>query len=63
MMLELDHSDRQLVLLALAVLSLRSPGFEDALNRIAVRLDNVCNGRAVMFDAFREARRDIEEKR
>ncbi len=58
--LELEEGDRQLVLLALAVLSLRSPGFDDALNRIAVHIDNVSNGRAQIYDKFRETRADIE---
>ena len=48
------------MLLALAVLSLRSPGFDDALNRIAVNIDNVSNGRAQVYDKFREVREDIE---
>lgn len=51
--LPMDEGDRQLVLLALATLSIRSPGFDDALNRIAVRIDNVVMGRAQMYDAFR----------
>jgi hypothetical protein len=55
--LNLDESDRQLVLLALAVLSLDSPGFDDAINRIAVRIDNVENGRGQMYDDFRRYRR------
>ena len=57
--LELEESDRQLVLLALAVLSLKSPGFDDALNRIARRIDTEKDDRAVMYDQFRELRRDV----
>jgi hypothetical protein len=56
--LSLNESDRQLTLLALAVLSLKSPGLDYALNEIAMRIDNVTGGRAQMFDAFREARAD-----
>ena len=48
-----DDSDRQLVLLALATLSHRSPGMDDALNRIALRIDNIENERAVLYDGFR----------
>lgn len=62
MTLDLDESDRQLVLLALAVLSLRSPGLDYALNRVACRIDNVESGRAEMYEAFRAARRDVEAK-
>jgi hypothetical protein len=58
MKLELEEGDRQLLLLALAVLSLESPGFDYALNAIAVRIDNVHDGRAVMYDEFRELRKD-----
>jgi hypothetical protein len=60
MNLDLEEADRQLVLLALAVLSLRSPGFDDALNRIAVRIDNVEGGRAKMYDELRRLREDID---
>jgi hypothetical protein len=54
--LVLEESDRQLVLLALAVLSLESPGFDDALNRVAVRIDNIVEGRGVMYESFRSSR-------
>lgn len=64
--LELPEEDRQMVLLALAVLSLESPGFDHALNEIAKRIDNVekrvdsvegDRDRALTYDAFRETRR------
>jgi hypothetical protein len=61
--LDLPEEDRQMVLLALAVLSLESPGFDDALNRIALRIDNHYvrrvddSERAVTYDEFRDARR------
>ncbi len=61
--LKLPEEDRQMVLLALAVLSLESPGFDHALNEIAKRIDNVVPGehgfptRAEVYDKFREARR------
>ncbi len=60
--LELDEGDRQLVLLALAVLSLRSPGFDYALNRIALRIDKreESDDRAALYDALRNCRRDID---
>ena len=51
-----EESERQLVLLALAVLSLENPGFDFALNEIAVQFDNVEAGRAVMYDEFRRLR-------
>ncbi len=55
--LELPEEDRQMVLLALAVLSLESPGFDHALNEIAKRIDNVESDRALMYDVFRATRR------
>jgi len=61
--LDLDESDRQIVLLALAVLSLRSPGLDYALNRVACRIDNVKAERAETYEAFRRARSDVETKK
>src|SRR6185312_17076508 len=37
--LTLDEEERQSVLLALAMLSLERPGWDDALNRIALKMD------------------------
>lgn len=54
--LELEEQDRQLVLLALAVLSVESPGFDYALNLVAQRIDNVKDGRALTYDSLRECR-------
>lgn len=42
-----------MVLMALAHLAVERRGWDDALNRIAVRIDNVKDGRAVMYDDFR----------
>ena len=36
----LSEEERQLVLLALAALSVERPGFDDALNAVALRIDN-----------------------
>lgn len=52
-----DEGDRQLVLMALAHLSVERPGFDDALNRIALKIDNNNEGRAEMFDGFRDLHR------
>lgn len=57
--LELDEGERQLVLLALAQLSLIDRGFDYALNLVALRIDNDQGGRAEMFDAFRASRADL----
>ena len=54
--LNLCESDRQMVLLALAVLSIDSPGFDYALNLIALQIDNNKDGRARMYDGFRKSR-------
>lgn len=55
--LELEEGERQAVLLALAHLSVDRPGWDDMLNRLAVRIDNIREGRAVMYDEFRELAR------
>lgn len=55
--LPLDEADRQLVLLALAHLSVERPGWDHALNRIALRIDNdKGDARAELYDAFRATR-------
>ena len=62
--LDLEESDRQLVLMALAVLSLECPGFDDALNRIAIRIDNVkSDRRGELYDEFRKYRADVTPPR
>ncbi len=60
---EIEEGDRQLILLALAVLSLDSPGFDYALNKIAMRIDNIDADRAKTYDAFRRARKDLQVPR
>ena len=52
--LELDEGDRQLVLMALAHLSVERPGWDDALHRIAMKIDNDAVGRPQMYDDFRK---------
>jgi hypothetical protein len=51
-----EESDRQLVLLALAELSVSRPGFDDALGRIADQLV----GRD-MFEKFKRLKADREK--
>ncbi len=63
--LVLEEGQRQLVLRSLAVASLRAPGFDDALNRIALRMDNletnaVGEQRAALYDNFRKIRADVD---
>ena len=48
-----DESDRQLILRALAIQSLRDPGFEYASREVAKKLSG-----EGMFDSFRELLRD-----
>lgn len=64
--LRLSEEDRQLVLLALAVLSLRSPGMYEALRVIAMRIDDVRVDErgitSVTFEEFRTARRSAESR-
>jgi hypothetical protein len=59
--LQLGEEDRQLVLMALAVMSLRCPGLAMPLSAIACRIDNQKHeGWAEMYEAFRLYRRDID---
>lgn len=60
--LELPEDQRQLVLLALAVLSLESPGFDYAINEVAKKIDNVANGRALTYDELRRCRSNHESR-
>lgn len=53
MNVELEEEERQATLLALAKLSLERPGWDDLLNRIARKIDNVTEGRADTYDHFR----------
>lgn len=55
---ELEEEERQMVLLALAQLSLINPGFDYMLNLIALKMDNEDEDRAVMYDSFRQCRRE-----
>ena len=55
--LELDEGERQALLMAMAHLAVERPGWDDMLNRIAVRIDNVKDGRAELYDEFRSLRR------
>ena len=58
--IELSEEDRQLVILALAKLSLEQPGWAQALNEIALKMDNsLPDGSAEMFQAFRAIRGDV----
>ena len=54
MRFDLDESDRQLTIRALAVQSLESPGFEPACRKIAVILEG-----EEMFDSLRGLLRDL----
>lgn len=52
--LQIDEGQRQLVLMALANLSIALPGFDFALNQIALEMDNREQGRAILYDQFRK---------
>jgi hypothetical protein len=51
--LPLDEGERQMMLMALAHLAIERPGWDDALNRLACRIDSVVAGRGVLYDKFR----------
>lgn len=50
--LALYEEERQVLLLALAHLAVERPGWDDMLNRMATRIDNEQDGRAVTYDEF-----------
>ena len=54
--LHVSEEQRQLLLLALAHLSLEHPGFDFALNELALKADNNVGDRAEMYDGFRALR-------
>lgn len=51
--IEIEDGQRQMILLALAELSMSRPGFDYALNEIAIKMDNVEAGRGKLYDDFR----------
>lgn len=51
--MRLDEADRQLLLMALAHLSIERPGFDYALNRLALKYDRDKEGRAELYETFR----------
>ena len=51
-----DEDRQMLLLLALAHLSVERPGWDDALNRIACRMDNVDDGKAKTYEQFKDLR-------
>jgi hypothetical protein len=55
--LRLEEGERQMVLMALAHLAIERPGWDDALQRLAIQLDNEQRGRPQMYDEFRTLRR------
>ena len=53
-MIEITEAERQMMILALAHLSVERPGWDFALNRLALKMDNTDGGRAEMYDLFRK---------
>jgi hypothetical protein len=51
--LPLSEEERQVVLIALGHLAAERRGWDDMLNRIALRIDNAVEGRAEAYDNFR----------
>jgi hypothetical protein len=57
--ISIEEEERQMILLALAQLALERPGWDDALTRIAQKMDNTTSeGKAEMFEAFKKANAD-----
>lgn len=55
--MRLEEGERQMVLMALAHLAVERPGWDDALQRLAMQLDNEQNNRPQMYDEFRKIHR------
>jgi hypothetical protein len=59
--LAIDEADRQMVLMALAHLAVERPGWDYALSRIAIRVDNKTRtGRPELYDEFREMHAEMQ---
>ena len=56
--MRLNEGERQMMLMALAHLSIERPGWDNALQRMAMQLDNEKNGRPQMYDGFRKLCRE-----
>jgi len=54
MTIEIAEEDRQLMVMALAHLAVERPGWDDALGRIAERMDNLVGGRPELYGRFKE---------
>jgi hypothetical protein len=72
MIVDITEEERQMIILALAKLSLERPGWDRTLNELALKMDNksvppqtawerisdyIPRDRAVMYDQFRELHR------
>ena len=57
--MELDEGERQMLLMALAHLAVERRGWDDALERLALQIDNrsVDGEHAVMFNEFKRLHR------
>lgn len=52
------EEERQMMLMALAHLAVERPGWDDALNRLALKLDIAVTGKAKMYEGFKDLRTD-----
>jgi len=59
--LAIDEGDRQMLLMALAHLAVERPGWNHALSRIAIRVDNKTReGRPELYDDFRKIHSEMQ---
>lgn len=58
----ISEEERQMLILALALLSLARPGWDYAANEVALKFDNNDNGRAMMYDDMRRLNADREKR-
>lgn len=63
MIVQLEEEQRQIVLLALAKLSIERPGWLDAIERVALRMDNrTAQGKPELLHEFRRIHAVIQEE-
>lgn len=63
MIVILTEEQRQLTLLALAICAIERPGFLDALEEVALKMDNAADGHAEMFRKFWQLNREQGPRR
>lgn len=56
--LEMEEGQRQMLIMALAHLAVERPGWDRTLNELAMKIDNVKEGRAQLYDDFKRLHKE-----